>query len=386
MADVLRSPNRDSMELDSTAAEGSCACSRRSRGVRAKAKVSHRSGTSSPIVLPRGMRPAFVLVLVLAGCSIDPNSNVSGRSMPLPPSPKESARSEIERDLKLELKRVSQEPLDHERDPRVEVWLSNGSATRGYPVVLANDGSDMGWREPHAFFRVELLRPSGAWEPAPPQGGMRCGVYDTDWAKDVVTLAPGMRVKMPWMPYPSGELGDATRARVVAHYAYGDHARDKSQILPQLHSIPAYSLTSAPLEIEIVHPYGLELRLKGPLPSASGAALGPAVDVVVENRSSSPRPVGTPETGAQLWLEVVSTDSHAPHSLYTATAPTYASTERLPAGAKTTIVTARTSTDTGWILPASRVQRVRAIWRIWDRDGNEEPNQRRVESPWVEVR
>src|SRR5205823_3504156 len=159
------------------------------------------------------------------------------------------------------------------RDPRLEVWLVNRSATRTYPVVLANDGSEVGWREPHAFFTVELLRASGAWEPAPAESGGRCGLYAMDWTKDVVSLAPGERVKMPWMPFYGGELGDATKMRVVARYVYGKHARDKSKVPPVLHAMPEYALQSAPMDIPIAHPYGLELRIKGPLPSAPKQAI-----------------------------------------------------------------------------------------------------------------
>ena len=52
----------------------------------------------------------------------------------------------------------------------------------------------MGWREPHAFYVVERMRPSGTWEPLPVGEVLRCGVYAEDWTKDMRILAPGERV------------------------------------------------------------------------------------------------------------------------------------------------------------------------------------------------
>jgi hypothetical protein len=293
--------------------------------------------------------------------------------------------SEVQRDLGLELRRTSSEPLDHERDPRLEVWLANRSATRTYPVVLANDGSEVGWREPHAYFNVELLRASGVWEPAPKETGGRCGLYAVDWAKDIVSLAPGERVKMPWMPFYGSELADATKVRIVAYYTYGKHARDKSKVPPLLHTMPEYTLTSAPLEIPVAHPYGLELRIKGPLPTSPGVPVASAVDVVVENRSGKTLPVGTSETGAQLWLEAVfanTSGTEEERTLMLDTEPTYASKDTLRAGAKKSVVTAATKTDVIWSLDAGqRLVKMRAVWRIWDEDGGRYPNVRRVDSP-----
>lgn len=59
----------------------------------------------------------------------------------------------------------------------------------------------------------------------------------------------------------------------------------------------------------------------------------------------------------------------------------------LGAGAKRSIVTAATKTDVEWTLAGDeRLVRLRAIWRIWDEDGEQNPNVRRVESPWVLVK
>ncbi len=323
---------------------------------------------------------------------------MAGQGPPVAASSTTLATSELERDLALEMTRTTTDAADHERDVRVEVWLVNRSTSRSYPVVLANDGSEAGWREPHAFFTVELLRASGAWEQPPEAEGGRCGNYAEDWTRDVVALGPGQRVRMPWMPYRSPELGDATRIRVVAHYRYGSNARDKSKIPPELHPIPPYALASAPLEIPVEHPYSLELKVRGALPTTPGAPLASALDVIVENRSRLPLPIGTSETGAQLWFEAVvaiaanerSVPEEHTFSFRTDTTPTYPSTDTLAAGGKRSIVTPATKTDVVWSLPRGQLQRMRAVWRIWDNDdrgpGQQNANQHRVESPWVDLR
>lgn len=332
---------------------------------------------------------------ILAGCSsVDPSPSTAGVTAPPPASATDATnlipRADVERDLVLELRRASTEPLDHERDPRIEVWLVNHSATRSYPVVLANDGSEMGWREPHAFFGVEVRRASGAWEPAQATPGARCGMYARDWEKDVVTLAPGERIKMPWMPYEASELGDASMVRIVARYAYGAHARDKSKVPPVLHAMPEYAIASAPLEIPVAHPYGLELKMKSALPTSAKAPVAAAVDVVVENRSTKTAPVGTSESGAQLWFEGVfarADGSPQVRTLYLDTEPTYASKDTLAAGARRSIVTTATRTEIGWsLVEGERLVKMRAIWRIWDEDGGHGANVRRVESAWMPAR
>lgn len=332
----------------------------------------------------------LALVLAMVACSgADPAPSVGGASAPSVAGTAETIpRAVVERDLALEMTRTSTAALDHERTADVEVWLVNRSATRSYPVVLANDGSEVGWREPRAFFRLEGQRPSGAWEPLSTADLLRCGNYAEDWTKDVVTLAPGARVKMPWMPYPPVELGDATRVRITARYEYGEHARDKSKVPPVLHPMPSYAIASAPLELPVEHPYALTLKMKGPLPTRPGAPLGPALDVVVENRSSRSLPVGTSESGAQLWFEVrVDGEPEQAHALFVDTTPTFPSKETLAAGGRASIVTAQTRTDVVWSLPAGKLVQMRALWRIWepapDRDGPD--RQRRVTSAWVDV-
>jgi len=337
-------------------------------------------------------RRSFVLVCLLGCSSVDSAPNLGGTAA-APPTPTSAQipKSEVERDLGLELTRASSGAMDEERDPRLDVWLVNKSTTRSHPVVLSNDGSESGWREPHTFFAVELQRPSGAWETAPEMGGIRCGLYAQDWTKDIVTLAPGQRVKMPWMTYPHSQIGDATKIRISAIYEYGAHARDKTKVPPLLHPMPEYRVMSAPMELPIEHPYALEVRLKGALPTTPESSIASAVDVIIENRTRGTLPVGTSESGAQLWFEVKLADpgpeGDGGTSLFLRTEPTYASKDILAAGARRSLVSAATKTDVVWELPKGRITKLRALWRIWDKDTKDDGNAnvRRVESPWTDV-
>ena len=180
---------------------------------------------------------AFV-PLAVACSSLDaarePLNGISERLVP---------QEEVERDLSLTLRRLATEAFEIGHDPRLEVVLSNRSKTRSYPVVVSGDGSEAGFREPHVFYTVERRSSSSSpWERATEQRVARCGNYDEDWTKDVVSLAPGKEIVLPWFGFPSNwELDGASHARIVAHYAYGEHARDEREAPPELHGMPSTS-------------------------------------------------------------------------------------------------------------------------------------------------
>jgi hypothetical protein len=290
----------------------------------------------------------------------------------------------VEKDLALEVTRASKDAIDHERDPGLEVWLVNRSPSATYPVVLSNDGSESGWREPHAFYTIDR-QVSGRWEPVKVSFEGRCGLYAEDWTKDVVSLGPGQRVKMPSMPYVSDELGEASAVRVVAHYEYGDHARDKSKVPPILHAMPSYVLASAPLVVAVAHPYRLAFTLKGPLPKTPGASLYGVIDVVAENQGSKPLPFANTSSGAQLFLEAKTADGEE-HTFLLDAAGTHAATETTRPGERRSIVTSDAKTDVIWELPTAKIRQLRAIWRVWDREPTAtQDNVRRVESAWVDM-
>jgi hypothetical protein len=91
--------------------------------------------------------------------------------------------------------------------------------------------------------------------------------------------------------------------RVVAHYAYGDQAKDLRKVPPALHPMPAYALASNAIELPVDQPLVLDVHVKGPLP-APGERLAPAIEVVCENKSTRALPFASADSGGSLDLEV----------------------------------------------------------------------------------
>jgi hypothetical protein len=333
-----------------------------------------------------------ILVVLGAGCIGTEELPKSSSSAPetTPAASSTIARGDIERDLVLEIRRGTRDPYEDERDPRFLVFLVNRSRDRTYPIVLPRDGSESGWREPHVWFTV-AREVSGGFQTVPPPDMIRCGLYANDWTVDVRDLAPSSEIPLDDFPFYSElELGGSKRIRVVAHYAYGDHARDTSKVPPKLHPIPAYTLASRPYELDVAAPYELEVKLKGsPLPRTSKAPLASAIDVIVKNRSGVALPFATSETGGQLWFEAEVTDPSgkvSERTLFVDTEPTYAAKGTLAPGAQRSLVGPATKTDVIWELErGTRLSRIRAFWRVWFDDGGRHHNQRRVTSPWLSV-
>jgi hypothetical protein len=317
----------------------------------------------------------FLALIVLAACS-GASPTIGGNETQ--PQTSTIDRTDVERDLTLELTRKTNEGYDDERDPRFEVWLVNRSRTVTYPIVLSNDGSESGWREPTVGFTAEKKTAAGAWEAIPKQHAARCGLYAQDWTQDVKTLAPGARVKLEWFkPWPLEEVGDATRVRFVAHYSYGDHARDKSKVPPILHAMPEYAIASAPFEIPVARPFRLDLTVKGALPTA--------VDIAMVNQSGTAQSFDAFEQG-QLELELETVLADGSKNTQDVRIENGDNPKAIAPGARHTLVGGRASLS----YPPSfetgeRPVRVRAVWRAWEHDGGD-TLMRVVVSPWIPVK
>jgi hypothetical protein len=300
-------------------------------------------------------------------------------------------RADVERDLTLTLRQPKAAPLEREQDPHLEVVLANRSTDRTYPVVLSSDGSEAGWREPHVWYTVERRVAGGRWEAAPQEPLLRCGNYDEDWAKDLVQLAPGKELTLPWFRfYDQWDLDGASALRVVAHYAYGDHAKDVRKVPPALHTMPAYALASNALELPLDEPLVLELRVKGPLPSA-GQPFGSSVEVIAVNRSDHALPFATTDTGATLSLDVEVQDEDGRVEKLTIATSLFdgaPARDTIAAGGRRSVLGPQTKTSEDSFMPGKvRVRRVRA--RVWVRsavDDGDGERSRVAHSPWVDVK
>jgi hypothetical protein len=332
----------------------------------------------------------FPVLMVVAACSSSEGLAASVLDVPDPVVMGALARNQVERDLTLTLHRTTTEGFEFERDPGFEVVLANGSKDRAYPVVLSSDGSEVGWREPHVFYTVEKRTPrSTAWQPAPERPLARCGNYDEDWGKDVVSLEPGRSVVLPWFRfYNVWDLEDATELRVVAHYTYGEHAKDLRKVVPVLHTMPAYTLASNALELKVEEPMVLEIQMHGDWP-APGRALAPAIEVVAVNESTRTLPFATADTGGNLEIDAeVETRQGILERLALQTGLSTADArETLPPGGRRSVIGPTTkSTEFSSSLPdGARVRRVRAKLHLWmdASHGNAGVTTRTAKSPWV---
>ncbi len=328
---------------------------------------------------------------VMTACSVggDPMAaTTAAAARPAPLAESETfPQSDVVRDLRLFVE--AGEPYEEERNPYLRVFLVNTSATRSYPVVLPADGSEVGWREPHVWFTVD--RSDGqAWAAAVPEELVRCGAFAQDWTRDVTTLAPGARVELEATSFVEwGALGDTSRLRVVAHYAYGAHARDKSKVPPALHSMPEFAIASGPVELAVDHPFALEVRVKGAVPGGGGALLSPVFEARVKNLAARALPIATTATGGQLAYEIELVHDDGQTEVRTLTVDDDdlggdAPEDAIAPGATRLVMGPRAKTVSFWELaPADRVMRVRATLRIWTDQPERHPNVRFAASPWV---
>jgi hypothetical protein len=296
-------------------------------------------------------------------------------------------RSDVERDLSLDMVHGNA-PVEIGHDADIKVQLTNRSAARSYAVVLSSDGSDEpGWREPHVWYSVERKTVSGTWRPAAYQAKRICGNFDENWEKDIVELGPGKSVELPWFEFRPGmwNLDDTTSIRVVAHYSYGEHVKDLRKVSPALHRMPAYVLASAPLELPLDTPLGLELRVLAPIPRAPGVPLAQVFDVVAVNNWSGPLPFSTLDAGGSrlsFQIEYEETPGR-PEKAYFSAEPgdSHAARDLIGRGERRAVVTASTRTDEELELsPGTRLRRVRAVLSVYEYSG-----ERSVFSPWVNV-
>ncbi len=330
--------------------------------------------------------PAWLGLLALAACSGTEESANSALGAP-EPNVRAWPRSEVERDLKLELTRSAHEPFEQGADPKLQVVLRNHSKDRSYAVVMSSDGSEMGWREPHAWFELAVRRRGEAFHAPPPVQYTRCGNYDEDWQKDIVTLGPGQARTLPWMQfYFQAEFADADEVRVTAHYSYGEQAKDQRLVPPELHSMPAYAVESAALVLAIERPLALRLELHGALPRGPGQPLSSVLAVTATNVSKRAVPFATAAAGALLQFEIELADAPpgtSPKTLGPADLPAFSETQgQLLPGAShdaLDIPGARTADD--WeLLPDEHVRRIRAVLNV-AADGGYHV----AASPWVDV-
>lgn len=125
-------------------------------------------------------------------------------------------------------------------------------------MVKPGDGSEVGWREPWVWFEAERREGDGTWKTvAPPMLG-RCGLYDPNWEKDALELAPGAALAIKdWVP----DVGVAFQMkpgtyRVVVHYAFRGGATKGHLPAPGprrvMVDVAPFEVVSKPVEVTII--------------------------------------------------------------------------------------------------------------------------------------
>lgn len=208
-------------------------------------------------------------------------------------------RAQIESDLAIEARLPKVVEVGESVQP--EINLINRSGHASYLIVKPGDGSGIGWREPHVYYSAEIDLGDGRWQPVPRKPIGRCGVYDSDWQKDIVELKPGEKLPInTWLPTPDMTLDllQPGKMRLYAHYAYNGGKADKTrkdelaQIdVGKMKGVPAFELTSAPVEFELTRPLELVIEAKAPLRLGKTKYLSEVLTIHLTNRSDEARTI-----------------------------------------------------------------------------------------------
>lgn len=303
------------------------------------------------------------------------------------------SREQVERDLALTLRSRSA-VLELGVRPPFEIEIENRSRDATYTVVRSGDGSDVpGEREPFVGFRVERKLPGAPWEDVSSQPETDCYAA-SEWWSDAVELAPGLTTRMTSVQVNaalSRQLASAERVRFTASYVYGDVDAPAHRLSASLARMPRYELSSNPLDLPVMRPVALRLRVQGALPRGPGEPLRAALEVVAENRSDAPI-ASTHGREQNLWVtaEIARADGRQESALLLAIPPDEAGdvgalprTTTIAPGERAQILGPDAKTSEGWSLePGDRVLDVRGVWWLRETDAHGRERVRSVDSRW----
>jgi hypothetical protein len=206
-------------------------------------------------------------------------------------------RTAIERDLKLQFDRANnQRTLRPGKRIGFKLKLTNESEEATYPIVKPGDGSGIGWREPHVFWEAQQKDADGKWQAVESHGILRCGLFDPNWQKDVVSLEPGESLALKdWLASPELSLyfeqPGEIRIRAVYDYARGERKRQpKDQPIDRgaMGDTPAFRIHSNWVAYTVVCPLEVSVEPIGKLVIGEKLAISKVVKVRVKNISDKP--------------------------------------------------------------------------------------------------
>jgi len=218
-----------------------------------------------------------------------------------------------ERDLALEVELQSAKTIGPGEPIGLRVSLKNQSKETTYPVVKPGDGSEIGWREPYVFFTAKRQSDENKWENVPKASYGRCGLFDSNWQKDIVTLKPNESIELKdWLSAPSHmlEIQKAGRVRIYVHYRFTRGTLQKGkpakvESLPKsMKDIPTFELVSDPVELYVLRPLDVRVKVKSPLKAKKKTKLSEILDIQLSNCSMEPITASSPSISADARLRL----------------------------------------------------------------------------------
>ena len=226
--------------------------------------------------------------------------------------PPSAAQRAIEKDLVLRGTLKTPALIHAGEDVSVSLVLCNTSRDESHAVVAPGDGSEVGWREPHVYFTATIDQWDGTSKPVPNGEFGRCGLCDSNWQKDARILKPGDELPLDnWLPSEMLEFQSPGHVRLFAHYRYGAGATTKggkterpAAVSGPMADIPAFELTSEPMEFDVIRPLDLLLTVKGPIVVKKKTKVSDLIEIRLVDRSDQALEVSTPNVQPLLSLRL----------------------------------------------------------------------------------
>jgi hypothetical protein len=203
----------------------------------------------------------------------------------------------IESDLKLVALPPKDRVLEAGTQPYLAFKLVNTSKTRTHKVVKPGDGSTHGWRDPFVHVTGEHRTVEAKWLALEGHLQGRCGLFDSDWPKDVIELKPGAELAMDWPGHRHHELQQPGTIRLIGHYEYRATGGKNGAVRPDaergaMAGVPLFALHTEPVEFTVVRSFDLRARARKALKVGVETKLSDVLEATVTNASAKRITVG----------------------------------------------------------------------------------------------
>jgi hypothetical protein len=176
---------------------------------------------------------------------------------------------------------------------RVEITAKIRNISREpIAIVLPGDGSSEGWREPHLTFAGTIDAGQGVQPLTGAHSLGRCGLFDSNWHDEVVTIPPGGEQPLgDWIPAPSDRLAMQEPGRISfsLRYAYTAGADAKDFNPGAMTDTPAFELVSNTLQIQRNRSLVLSVRPRDTIPRGRATTMAHYYQLEAHNASDTPR-------------------------------------------------------------------------------------------------